>query len=201
MVPFNQSFKRELTKSAILVVLLALCSVGQAQNNPEKPVANSGVVFGRDHVFVLTAPKGWILDSRSGVSQGFNAVFYPEGSSWQNGNIVMYANVYHKRNVSEETLETVISGDVAEFKKKSDKLKVAEAAPLPTRKDKQAAVRYFDGDTFGNSEAIAYLDEGKVVVMLVLSARTKKQFEAALPAFNVLVSSYLFLGDKVTIQK
>jgi hypothetical protein len=52
-----------------------------------------------------------------------------------------------------------------------------------------------------NSEAIAYLDEAKVVIMLVLSARSKKEFEAELPAFNGLVSSYLFLGDKVTIQK
>jgi len=200
MVPFNQSIKRELV-SAILVVMLALCSVGQAQNDQDKPAPNSGVVFGRNHVFVLTAPKGWILDSRSGVSQGLNAVFYPEGSSWKNGNVVMYASVYHKRNETQETLETVISGDVAEFKKKSAKLRVVEAALLPTRKDKKAVVRYFDGDTFGNSEAIAYLDEGKVVVMLVMSARTKKELEADLPAFNELVSSYLFLGDKVTIQK
>ena len=184
------------------VVLLVLCSVGQAQQNTEKPADNnSGVIYGQDHVFVLTAPKGWVLDNKSGVSQGLQAVFYPEGSSWKSGTVVMYANAYHKINALEETLEKVVAGDVAEFKKKSDKLKVVEAASLPTRKDHKAVVRYFEGDTFGNSEAIAYLDEAKVVVMLVLSARTKKEFEAALPAFNELVSSYLFLGEKVTIQK
>jgi hypothetical protein len=113
----------------------------------------------------------------------------------------MYANAYHKKNETEETLEKVIAGDVAEFQKRSEHLKVVEAASLPTRKDKKAIVRYFDGDTFGNSEAVAYLDEGKVVVMLVLSARTKKEFEEALPAFSELASSYLFLGDKVTFQK
>jgi hypothetical protein len=189
-------------KLLVLVGLLFVSALGYVRQNPNKPAdANSGVVFGRDHVFVVTAPKGWVLDAKSGVSQGLNAVFYPEGSSWTNGSTVMYANVYHKRNATEETLETVISGDVAEFKKKSEKLKVVEAASLPTRKDKKAAVRYFDGDTFGNSEAIAYLDEGKVVVMLVLSARNRKELETALPAFNELVSSYLFLGDKITIQK
>lgn len=151
-------------------------------------------------MFVLTAPKGWVLDNKSGVSQGLQAVFYPQGSSWKSGTIVMHANAYHKRNATEETLETVVAGDVTEFKKKSEKLRVVEAAPLPTRKDKKAVARYFDGDTFGNSEAIAYLDEGKVVVMLVLSARTKKEFEMAMPAFNELVSSHLFLGDKVKFK-
>jgi len=194
-------------RSTVLVVLVVVANVGQGsvghaqQDSNQRATANSGIVFGRDHVFVLTAPKGWVFDSKSGVSQGSNAVFYPEGSSWKSGRVVMYASVYHKRNATEETLETVIAGDVAEFKKKSEKLKVVEAASLPTRKDKTAVVRYFDGDTFGNSEAIAYLDEGKVVVMLVLTARTKKEFEGALPAFNELVGSYLFLGDKVTIQK
>lgn len=187
---------------SFLLVLLTLGSVGQAQQNPGTPPDNnSGVIFGRDHAFALTAPKGWVLDSKSGVSQGSNAVFYPEGSSWKNSTVVMYASVYHKRNVTEETSATVIAGDIAEFKKKSVKLKVVEAASLPTRKDKQAAVHYFDGDTFGNSEAVAYLDEGKVVVMLVLSARTKREFDLSLTAFRELVSSYLFLGDKVTVQK
>ena len=191
-----------MKKFLALVFLLVLCSGGKAQQDTEKSGNNnSGIIYGQDHVFVLTAPKGWVLDNKSGVSQGLQAVFYPEGSSWKSGTVVMYANTYHKRNVTEETLEKVVAGDVTEFKKKSEKLRVVEAAPLPTRKDKKAVVRYFDGDTFGNSEAIAYLDEGKVVVMLVLSARTKKEFEAGLPAFNELVSSYLFLGDKVTIQK
>jgi hypothetical protein len=191
-----------MMKFLVFIVLLVLCSGGQAQQNTEKPRdSNSGIIYGQDHVFVLTAPKGWVLDNKSGVNQGLQAVFYPEGSSWKSGTIVMYANAYYKLNATEETLEKVVAGDVAEFKKKSEKLKVVEAASLPTRKDKKAVVRYFEGDTFGNSEAIAYLDEGKVVVMLVLSARTKNEFEAALPAFSELVSSYLFLGDKVTVQK
>ncbi len=41
-------------KSLICAVFLTPGSVGlgQAQPNPDKPQANSGVILGRDHVFV-----------------------------------------------------------------------------------------------------------------------------------------------------
>ena len=55
------------------------------------------------------------------------------------------------------------------------------------------------GDRFGNFERIAYLDESKVVVFLVLSARTKKEFEASLKGFAELVATCNFLGDQVKL--
>src|SRR4030088_993829 len=99
-----------MMKFLAFVLLLVLCSISQAQQNTQKPADNnSGIIYGQDHVFVLTAPKGWVLDNKSGVSQGLQAVFYPEGSSWKSGTVVMYANAYHKRNATEETLEKVVA--------------------------------------------------------------------------------------------
>ena len=192
-------------KLHVIIVLILLSGFAHAQETPDKG-GDSGIIYGENHAFTLTAPSGWVLDNTSGKRQGLQVVFYPEGSSWKNGAAVMYANVYQKKNVKEESLEKVIAGDVDEYKKRSAELKVTDAEPILTAgdvrvKDKKAVIKYFTGDENGNHEAVAYIDEGKVVVMLVLTARSKKDFESSLAAFKELVGSYFFLGDKVTFQK
>jgi hypothetical protein len=182
-------------KLFILLLLVFLWSVAFAQDD-------SGIISGKNYSFVLTAPKGWALDNTSGRSQGLQAVFYPKGSSWKNGSAVMYANVYQKTDPGKESLQTVIANDVAEYKKNSADLKVVDAESISTRtdaraKDKKATIKYFAGDRNANIEAVAYVDEGKVVVMIVFSARSQNDFDSSLPAFKKLVGSYFFLGAAV----
>lgn len=78
-------------KKLALIFLLMIAESGIAQNKPEAAKeANSGLIFGKNHAFVLTAPTGWVLDNKSGVTQGLQAVFFPAGSSWKDGAAVMY---------------------------------------------------------------------------------------------------------------
>jgi hypothetical protein len=114
----------------------------------------------------------------------------------------MYANVYQKTDPSKESLQTVIANDLAEYKKDSADLKVVDAESLSTRtdsraKDKKATVKYFARDRNANSEAVAYVDEDNVVVMIVLSARSQNDFDSSLLSFKDLVGSYFFLGAAV----
>jgi hypothetical protein len=180
---------------SVIVALMLFCTAVSAQDE-------SGIIYGKNYSFALTAPKGWVLDTTSGRQQGLQAVFYPKGSSWKNGAAVMYANVYQNTDPTKESLQTIIANDVADFKKESPNLKVVDADAIPTRTDvrsidKKATVKYFTGDRNGNSEAVAYVDEGNLVVMLVFNARSQKDFEDSLPAFKEFVGSYFFLGAAV----
>ena len=177
---------------SLIFVLTLFCAAAFGQDD-------SGIIYGKNYSFALTAPKGWVLDTTSGRQQGLQAVFYPKGSSWKNGTAVMYANVLQKTDPAKESLQTIIADDVAGFQKESPNLKVVDADPIPTRtdarsKDKKATVKYFTADRAGNSEAVAYVDEGNLVVMLVLNARSQQDFEASLPAFKDFVGSYFFLA-------
>src|SRR6266851_2782414 len=125
---------------SILFALAFFCGVASGQDD-------SGIIFGKNYSFTLTAPKGWVLDNTSGRSQGLQAVFYPKGSSWKTGAAVMYANVYQKSDPTKESLQTIIANDVTQFKKDSSDLKVVDADAIPTRtdarsKDKKAIVKY-----------------------------------------------------------
>lgn len=169
------------------------------------PDGQTGVVYGPGHAFSLDPPEQWVLDNQSGVDQGLQAVFYPVGKSWTNAPVVMYANVYLKKDTTKEDALSVAAKDVADFRKHSRTFKVIDADPLPLGdlvddQPRKALVKYFSGDDYGNFEAVAYINESKVVAMLVLSARKEEEFKKALPTFAKLVRSYHFLTDKVILD-
>jgi hypothetical protein len=151
----------------------------------------TGLCYGKDHAYFLTAPSGWILDTESGASQGIFATFYPKGSDWD-GPVVMYSNAAGREGLSPEA---AVNRDVQSLRDKSPKLKVSDAEALETKDKKPVLVRYFTGDNHGNYEAAAYVMEKNIVANLVLTARNQAQFDSALPAFRNLVTSYRFLSD------
>ncbi len=57
---------------------------------------------------------------------------------------------------------------------------------------KKAVVVFYEGDQWGNYEAVGYLNEEKSINFLVMSAKTKKVFEESLPAFYEVLESYQF---------
>lgn len=180
-----------------LALILACISVSAQGKTDDRP---SGMIYGRDIAYIVSTPKGWVMDIESAKSAGIGAVFYPEGSSWAKGIAVMYTNVLGKSG-PKQPLKEVIDGELADFRKHSPNFKVEDARAVSLGKDKSATVKYLTGDANGNFEAIAYINEEKAVAIVVLTSRTKKDFDSSLAAFDELVRSYRFVTDKVEIRK
>ncbi len=186
-------------QSTILLMLL----VGTAISQNKIPVkadsseANSGIIYGDQHAFMLAAPKGWVLDNSSGVSQGLHAVFYPRGGSWEHSPSVMYANTASKKVKGNETLNKLIAYDVGQYRRNHKSIKIVDAPDISLSNKKTAVVKYF---YFSNAEAVAYIDEEKTVVLIVLSSNSSDEFQNSLPAFRKLVESYTFLTSDVQIE-
>ena len=147
------------------------------------------ILFRRDIKFILKEPDGWVLDTQSGREAAVEAVLYPQGSSWKNSVVVMYARVVQK-DETQSTVEKVISEDIADFMKLSKDSTVADSPSLPTRDKRNAIVKVFYDAANKNYESVAFIDNQKVVVVIALSSRTKVEYEKALPAFKQLVASY-----------
>jgi hypothetical protein len=190
---------RRLSRAACLVLLCCLGARAQDAEPRPRDAANAGIVYGKDHAFVIKAPDGWVLDNQSGVRQGLQAVFYPEGGSWKGSKAVMYVNGAGKS--ADDTLEKFIERDVAGYREHSPGLRVSDGEAPPLAGKERVIVKGFSGDRGGAFEAVAYVEESKVVVTLVLHARTPQDFADAMPAFRQLVSSYRFLSDKVVTEK
>lgn len=178
----------------LILLFMQLAAVGQDGTQ-------AGIIYGKNHAFSLTAPEGWVLDNQSGVSQGLHAVFYMRGKSWKDATTVMYANTASLEDEAHKTLEQLIKYDLDKFKKNYSDLEITDGKDIMTKGNTVAKIKYLSGKSYGNHEAISYIDAGKTGVMIILSSRTKDEFENSLPAFESLVKSYFFMSDKVILDK
>lgn len=184
----------------LILYVVFLYSVSAAQEIPNDSLdMNSGIVYGKDHAFSITAPKGWVLDNQSGVNQGLHAVFYPKEGSWDKLVSVMYVNTTHKDVEGNETIEKLISHDVSQFKKNSPSIEIEDSPSIVTFDNKEVIIKKFFDDK--NYEAVGYLDEKKIIVILVLTSRDEQDFEESLSAFEELVKSYYLISEDVEIKQ
>lgn len=151
---------------------------------------SSGMLFGSDHAFYFTAPKGWVLDNQSGVRQGLHMVFYPAGQTWKGTPVIAYGMAVSK-NQEVRSAEDQVRLTVDEFRSNGNNEYTAEAKGEVSIPDgRTAKIYFFHGDQWGNYEAAGYIDEKKTINFLVFNARNKADFEIYLPAFKAILASY-----------
>jgi len=138
----------------------------------------------------LAAPEGWLLDCKAGRDQGAIVVLYRKGESWKTGKAVMYANIARNDGAKRLTVSDAISGDSSSWSKNSSDVVVTVRPSLRTKGGDSAAVRGFSTAKFKDYEAVAYIPCESGVWLLVLTARSPSDFDAAYPDFAKLVASY-----------
>ena len=67
-------------------------------------------------------------------------------------------------------------------------------------KDRTAKVRYFHGVNEGSSEAVAYIDEEKIIALVVLSSKTEKGLTEALPLLLGVLVTYVYGAKAVGVN-
>jgi hypothetical protein len=176
---------------ALLIVALAgLAHVAEAQGACARIVrGRTSLVHGDRHAFIVQAPDTWTPV----VVPGVPAAFHRAGETWRDATAVLYVNTFTFARDSALSPERAFLRDSAEFRADSPGLIVSARPPLRTADGRDAIVRVFRGDVRGNVEAIAYVRERTVLPLIVLSARSPAEFDAALPGFESLVRSYEFL--------
>jgi hypothetical protein len=122
---------------------------------------------------------------------GTCCVLYPQGSSWDQADSVIYPNIAEKQ--PGQTLQQLMANDLDGFRQRFPKMNVVEARDLPAGEGAAAKVRVFYGVNQGSFELVAYVDEPQVVALLVLSSRSKEALGEALPAFREVLKSYVYM--------
>jgi hypothetical protein len=169
-----------------LVSIFTLTHCSLFHLGPEMPKCR---VIGEAQNFSLCAPDGWILDPGAASSPGIATVLYPEDSEWSEADVVMYSYVEEKKPKLKD-LEAYIAKDLAEDHSRDGRITIREHFVLHTKDGRPAIVKKIGGENGSNCEAVAYIDEGRSVSALVLSATNEEGLELALPDFMRLVSSY-----------
>lgn len=172
-----------------LAALLACISHVPLLAQPDDSNSGVAIIAGERHAWLLEAPEGWQLDVAGARSSGLGAAFRPQETSWSEAPAVMYANTVLKDDDS-VSVSTVVAGDVIRAEKRIPRTAVTEAESLGTIQGVEATVRYFIRSDSSLCEAVAYIEGPTVVALVVLSARSGKDFRASLDNFARLVDSY-----------
>lgn len=180
---------------------VAAKSVPAAAPAPKAAPPELTILYGDNHAFGIVVPTGWTVDDTSGINSKIRVVLYPKGETWAGAATVMYVNPLHQSGRQRRTLRQMIEHDIAEFRKKARRGTVSTQAPLRTATAQPAEVRYFAPDGRSATEAVAYVAEDDLVMLLVLSSRDAAGFQKHLPAFRSLVSGYRFVAGSIETPK
>lgn len=159
-----------------------------------------GIVYGTDHAFSFETPSGWVLDTKSGAHQGLHAVFYPQGYSWENSPVIMYARGITRTNKHKE-ISDFVNETLTSMKLQSPNVTATLYKRIELNSGKKAEIYSYENDRWGNKELVAYFLEKLTINFLVLSARTEFAFNKAEEPFLFIVNSYNFITEKVEIKR
>lgn len=167
------------------VTLLLIACAGAASAG----VICSRIVYKaeRGHI-VIVAPEGWRFDDETARSSDLAAVIRPAGDQ-ASAATYFYVKIVPKGD--DPTLQSFLSAEVERRKSDSPGLHVVvRDHPLPMVFDRSAPVVDISDDRGGHFQAIAFVDETPVYVMLGLSSHDRAMYQQAQAAFAEFVRGY-----------
>lgn len=177
-----------LSAALMLVTLCAPAALAQAKKDDKKE-PDGTMLFGKDIVFVVKAPEGWVIDDEGSAKQGVTAILSPKGSSWKESVAFMYVNAVCRCGA--KSLEEFIDGDVKKFREHSPELKVSDGPAMKLEGGQEVPVKHFSTNRV---ESVVYVEAGETVLIFVLTSRAQKDHDASMSLFNQFVSSYKLVG-------
>jgi hypothetical protein len=177
--------------ASLLSALVLVASIG---NSTAQPSAG-GIVHGPKGAFNISAPKGWKLDPTAGADQGLPCVLYPEGSTWENADPLMYAKI---ASTKYEDYEAFVKDALDDMKKERPGFESKRIASGKTAGGQSYFINeYPPTKSYKRLERVAYVQLPKAVAYIVFSADEKSAYEKQKGALEETVKSLRSMNVKV----
>lgn len=187
-------------RASLLLLLLASCVPVFGQSEAAKKDAESGgspLLYSEGGGFLIDSPQGWTIDHEVGKRLGTCCVFYPKGATWDNADTVMYPSIVTK-GPGQQTLAEFMKSDLAQFREHDNPaMKYEDASEIPLKNKRIAKIRMFHNVNHGASEAVAYIDEEKIIAIVVVSSKTSKGLADAMPLLRDCLETYMYMDVRV----
>jgi hypothetical protein len=188
-------------KCLVLVMVAAALTLPAVSQQTKPKQRTSGqnhttVLQSEGESFAIEGPKDWIADRKVGHRLSVCCVYYKKGS-WDTAETILYPNIVTK-GPGRTTLRELMDSDLARFRKDNPGMTFVDGdIPFNSR---IAKVRYFHGVNQGSSEAVAYIDEEKIIALVVLSSKTEKGLTEALPLLLGVLETYVYGAKAVSVR-
>jgi tetratricopeptide (TPR) repeat protein len=180
-----------MTKSAGLVSLsLLFLAVAEV---PAQDNYHEGIVHGLKAGFNISAPKGWVLDTESGVNQGMPCVLYPKGSSWSDAKTVMYANL---AGTEFEGVNLFVEAAIKWMEKTHGRPKEKVASGKTKDGHDYFINEYPATKTYSQWERVGYIQLPRGVGFIVLTSRDKANYQKDSGKLEEVLKSLTYVPPK-----
>lgn len=132
----------------------------------------------------------WSTDTSSGGKDDIFVIVTPPGQPRSSSADVFVSLEAFAKNDRAPDIAAKLANIAEQRKQRHPEFSISRQAPLPLANRKRAELYVLGNNPSGDTEAIAFIDEGPVVAEMMLLGRTKAQFDQALPLFRELVRSY-----------
>jgi len=159
-----------------------------------------GVIVGPGFSFALGAPQGWIFDTQSAPSIGSRALIYPVGTNLDHTKVIIHANALPLNGLS---LEKWIQQDIKSLAAEFPGIALNELPDIVTVDSLSAIIREFNPgeSSYSLYERVAYIEMGKNVAIVSLSAQNKEIYHESIDAFEYVIGEFRTLGKKLILTE
>ena len=179
---------------AALIIAAALIPPALSRQTSQKPGAGGGqnrvVILQSDGgSFLIEGPQDWIADRKVGRRLSVCCVFYPKGA-WD-AETIIYPNIVTK-GPGKKTLAELMASDLARFRADNPGMSYTDGGDIFLKDARVAKLRYFHGVNDGSSELVAYIDEQKIIALVVVSSKSEKGLNDSLPSLRAVLQTYTY---------
>jgi len=173
---------------------LALCAlVGAAAAAIEAQDRGGAIVYGEGWAFLVSAPEGYKMDSRSLQKRGIWALFYREGQPAYRADLLnMYVNPFPEGSAP-EGLEAFAEWDLDFFREGNPGLRASFLEEVELGDFSPCEVYSLDDEAKGYYMLHGYAVEPGASFAFVLVARGREERNANLEAYRSLLRSFVFM--------
>jgi hypothetical protein len=182
---------------ASLIFLTSLISSAASQQtgpagHSHEPSGGAAILYAEGGAFLIDGPPGWVVDRETGQKIGTCCVYYPEGATWDNAETIMYPSIATK-GPGLNTLKEFKDSDLEDFRDHNPEMSFEDGEDVFLKNHRTAKVRYFYNVNHGSSEAVAYVEEEKIIAVVVVSSKTKKGLNESIPLLRSALQTYSYM--------
>jgi len=179
-------------KRKLILLSLLVYSFCALQPSSLTAADNSGVlVRGKNFLFHVKAPKGWVMDTENGAAKGFEVLLYPENDKSEESKAVMHVQVILKSDFETDSIHDPIEYYKYDTRERIPYVEFASLDPVKTKGKRSAKIVK---TIYRRVDATGFVNETELVVLIVLSSLNEEEFQKAYPAYVEFIQSYKFIA-------
>jgi hypothetical protein len=154
----------------------------------------AGIVYGPKAAFEICAPKDWVLDNSSGLSQGLHCVLYPKEETWGKSPVVMYAKIASPEYPHKDGF---IRFAIDFFKKDDPKFSYTKLVDGKTKEGFEYTIYEYIRPSHSHYERVVYVQLPEAVAYIVYSSFNDKTYKAYIEKLDEVVNTFRYRPDHI----